>query len=262
MTMNSINDLTIFAIFFLFVTSSFAQENTDNFQLTPKGNSQLFKTASFQNKKYFVCEIDPAKYRIELFNTIDPRNSQHRFTTIDSVKGKNLVLIVNGGMFQEDLRPLGLYITGGKTHMRIKRDTSGYGNFYMQPNGVFFIDKKQKAKVVTTPTYLKEKYDPTLATQSGPMLVTDSVINRNFRSGSNNQLIRNGVGINSKGNIVLVTSDMPVNFYEFAQLYRDKLDCKNALYLDGVVSQYYAPELTGKPKQTFPLGVFIVISKK
>jgi len=239
-----------------------AQETPNEFQLAAIGNSQVFKTATFHGKQYFVCEIDPAKYNVELFNRIDPKNSQHRLSKIDSVKGETLVLIVNGGMFQEDLRPLGLYISGGKTHMRIKRDTAGYGNFYMQPNGVFLIDKNKKAQVIPTQTYSPEKYPATLATQSGPMLVTKGVLNSNFRKGSSNLLVRNGVGINKNGNIVFVTSDDFVNFYEFAELYRDRLDCSNALYLDGVVSQYYSPELHQQPGQTFPLGVFIVVSKK
>lgn len=221
----------------------------------------IFKTTKFKDKQYFVCEIDPETYNIELFNIIDKKNSQHHFSTIDSVKGKKLVLIVNGGMFQQDLRPLGLYISGGTTYMRLKRDTTGHGNFYMQPNGVFMMDQHSKPSVITTQQYTN-KLTPKLATQSGPMLVTNGAINKNFRQGSANLHIRNGVGINKKGNIVFVTSDDFVNFYEFAEFYRDKLDCDNALYLDGAVSQYYSPVIHQSPTQTVPLGVFIVVSKK
>jgi uncharacterized protein YigE (DUF2233 family) len=232
----------------MFATDTFAQ-------------SADFKTIEFNGKQYFVCEIDPAKYNIELFNKIDKKNSQHHFETIDSVKGAKLVLIVNGGMFQEDLRPLGLYISGGKTYMRLKRDTTGHGNFYMQPNGVFMLDQRSKPSVITTQQY-KDSLSPKLATQSGPMLVTKDVINKNFRKGSANLHIRNGVGINKKGNIIFVTSESFVNFYELSELYRDKLDCSDALYLDGAVSQYYSPVLHQSPEQTVPLGVFIVVTKK
>src|ERR1044071_7878497 len=195
----------------------------------------LFRTVTFQNKRYFVADIDPKKCNIELFNKLDVNHHQHDFASIDSVKGKSLVLIVNGGMFQKDLRPLGLYVSRGKTYMRIKRDTTGYENFYMQPNGIFMIDKNSKPAVVTT----KEYSDPTvtLATQSGPMLVTKGMINCNFNEGSPNLNIRNGVGVNKEGHIIFVNSDDVVNFYDFAQLYRDKLGCQNALYLDGFVSQ-------------------------
>src|SRR3954470_6920369 len=111
---------------------------------------EIFKTETFYGKQYFVCEIDPKQYNIELFNKIDKKNSEHRFETIDSIKGEKLVLIVNGGMFQQDLRPLGLYISNGENYMRIKRDTTGHGNFYMQPNGIFMIDKESKPAVITT----------------------------------------------------------------------------------------------------------------
>jgi len=221
----------------------------------------VFKSTKFNDKQYFVCEIDPKVYNIELFNIVDKKNSQHHFATIDSIKGEKLVLIVNGGMYQQDLRPLGLYISAGKKYMRLKRDTTGHGNFYLQPNGVFLVDQNSKASVITTQEYT-DKLAPKIATQSGPMLVTKGVINKNFRQGSANLHIRNGVGINTKGNIVLVTSNDFVNFYEFAELYRDKLDCDNALYLDGAVSQYYSPLIHQSPTQTVPLGVFIVVSKK
>jgi uncharacterized protein YigE (DUF2233 family) len=36
-------------------------------------------------------------------------------------------------------------------------------------------------------------------------------------------------------------SKEPVNFYDFAE-YFQKMGCKNALYLDGLVSRTYLPE--------------------
>lgn len=222
--------------------------------------AQSQKIETYQGKRYFVCEVDPKLYNIELFNKIDKRNSQHSFSAIDSVRKGKVFLIVNGGMFQEDLRPLGLYISRGKTYTRLKRDTTGGGNFYMQPNGIFMVDSKSKPAIVTTRNY-KDMMTPALATQSGPMLVTKGTINSHFTKGSANVHIRNGVGINSKGNVVFVTSEEVVNFYEFAELYRDKLNCANALYLDGAVSQYYAPGFRNTD-QLIPLGVFIVVTKK
>lgn len=222
--------------------------------------AQSQKIETFQGKRYFICEIDPKLYDVELFNKIDKKHSQYSFATIDSVKKGKVFLIVNGGMYMQDLRPLGLYVSGGKTYMKLKRDTTGHGNFYMQPNGVFMIDSKSKPAIVTTPQY-KESSTTNIATQSGPMLVTKGIINSHFTKGSANLNIRNGVGINGKGNIVFVTSEEVVNFYEFAELYRDQLGCKNALYLDGAVSQYYAPGFRDT-YQPIPLGVFIVVTKK
>jgi uncharacterized protein YigE (DUF2233 family) len=43
--------------------------------------------------------------------------------------------------------------------------------------------------------------------------------------------------------VIFVNSEEPVNFHEFARLFRDQLDCPNALFLDGTVSSLHALEL-------------------
>ena len=43
--------------------------------------------------------------------------------------------------------------------------------------------------------------------------------------------------------VVFAISDAPVTFHAFARLFRDGLDCPNALFLDGSVSRSIAPEL-------------------
>ena len=51
------------------------------------------------------------------------------------------------------------------------------------------------------------------------------------------------VGIDREGRVVFAISDMPINFHDFATLFRDRLDAPNALYLDGSISAMYAPGL-------------------
>jgi uncharacterized protein YigE (DUF2233 family) len=38
-------------------------------------------------------------------------------------------------------------------------------------------------------------------------------------------------------------SEVPVTFHEFATLFRDRLHCSDALFLDGTISSWYAPAL-------------------
>jgi len=38
---------------------------------------------------------------------------------------------------------------------------------------------------------------------------------------------------------VFAVSEVPVNFHGFARLFRDKLGCRDALYLDGSISQVF-----------------------
>jgi uncharacterized protein YigE (DUF2233 family) len=73
------------------------------------------------------------------------------------------------------------------------------------------------------------------------MLVIDGEIHPEFERGSANLNIRNGVGILPDNNIVFVMSKKEINFYDFARYFKS-IGCKNALYLDGLVSRTYLPE--------------------
>lgn len=53
--------------------------------------------------------------------------------------------------------------------------------------------------------------------------------------------IRNGVGILPGNKILFAMSKEEINFYDLATYFK-KMGCKNALYLDGLVSRIYLPE--------------------
>jgi len=58
---------------------------------------------------------------------------------------------------------------------------------------------------------------------------------------------------------VFAVSETEVSFGEFARLFRDKLQCKNALFLDGgAVPTLYSSEL-GRKGNLLPLGPMIGI---
>jgi uncharacterized protein YigE (DUF2233 family) len=135
--------------------------------------------------------------------------------------------------------PLGLFIQEGKTLARINTRTAS-GNFYMQPNGVFYISNEKKAEICKTSDFAGNR-NVRFATQSGPMLVVDGEINSLFQSGSINLNIRNGVGILPNNDVIFAISKEEINFYDFAKFFKD-MGCKNALFLDGFVSKMYLPE--------------------
>jgi uncharacterized protein YigE (DUF2233 family) len=120
--------------------------------------------------------------------------------------------------------------------------TAKNANFYLQPNGVFFIEGGKYA-VLSTKAF-REKYPdlkdkrPDFATQSGPMLVINDSINSNFTNGSQNMNIRSGVGILPNGNPVFIICQ-GINFYDFAALFKDKFGCRSALFLDGAISEMF-----------------------
>jgi uncharacterized protein YigE (DUF2233 family) len=156
-----------------------------------------------------------------------------------SGKHKKLIFAMNGGMFKTGNAPVGLFIQE-QTIISPLDTSSGNGNFYLKPNGVFYITKDNKAMICQT-----EDFESTgqirLATQSGPLLLSNSTIHPAFKMGSANVNIRNGVGILPNNKVVFAMSKEAMNFYDFAGYFKN-LGCKNALYLDGFVSRTYLPE--------------------
>ncbi|MEP6613968.1 MAG: phosphodiester glycosidase family protein [Mucilaginibacter sp.] len=237
---------------------SYAQTDT---QIPDK--TGLFKQITFLGKRYFVFEADPHQYKIELFNQVQNNGQLYSFDKIAAIKGNSLVFVTNGGMYEKDFSPVGLYVSNGRTFNPLNVKQDGTGNFYqLKPNGVFIINRKGDALVLTTENYVKTNPEVNTATQSGPMLLVNGIINSNFREHSENINIRNGVGVNRKNKVVFIISIDQVNFYELAELFKEKLDCKDALYLDGFVSQYFAPGIQKAPLPGPQLGTFITVSKK
>jgi uncharacterized protein YigE (DUF2233 family) len=167
------------------------------------------------------------------------------FKTIQNLKiyiekqNRDLGFAMNGGMYRRDHSPQGLYIEDSKILSPL--DTlSGSGNFYLKPNGVFYITADSMSMICKTEDFV-DKGNIKFATQSGPMLVIDGEIHPAFKIGSTNLNVRNGVGILPDNRVVFAISREEVNFYDFASYFKS-LGCKNALYLDGFVSRAYIPD--------------------
>lgn len=154
-------------------------------------------------------------------------------------KNTSLVFAMNGGMYMEDQSPLGLYIQDQKIISKLNT-RKGKGNFYMAPNGVFYVTTDKQGGICRTEDF-KSENKINYATQSGPMLVIDGSIHPSFTKRSANLNIRNGVGILPDNKIVFAISEKEINFYDFALFFKER-GCKNALYLDGFVSRAYLPE--------------------
>ena len=169
------------------------------------------------------------------------------FGSIDALRrqgdaqGTPLLFATNAGIYDREFRPLGLTIADGRT-LRPLNNAGGSGragNFGMQPNGIFYVDKNGHAGVAATRTWTERRIDARLATQSGPMLVIDGEINPNFLENSDSRKWRSGVCAETPDRAVFAISTMPVTFHAFARLFRDEIHCRDALYLDGTLSQIY-----------------------
>lgn len=209
-------------------------------KLTPAGSFR------FQGAQYSAIRVNPADLSMHLHwkNT-----AGEKYLNIGSLKkdleknGDQVVMITNAGMYNPDNSPQGLFIEKGKQLVPLDTAKGPEGqmlNFYLKPNGVFYLDN-DGPKVVVTEKFQKNQKGIKFATQSGPMLVIDGKLHPKFTKGSPNTNIRSGVGITKDHQVIFAISDKPVNFYDFATLFRDALGCTDALYLDGAISQMYLP---------------------
>jgi uncharacterized protein YigE (DUF2233 family) len=169
---------------------------------------------------------------------------------------KTLVFATNGGIFDRNRAPLGLYVENG-VELNALNTQHGHGNFYLMPNGVFYV-AKTKFGIVKTAQFARLEKDILYATQSGPMLVDNGRINPRFNKTSDSFYVRSGVGVDKSGNAIYAISNSAVNFYALALLFREKLHCRNALYLDGAISKMYLPKL-GRQELEGSFAVIIAV---
>ncbi len=224
-------------------------------------------TIEYRNHSFDIYYVDITKQEVKMYLEDKERVKFHSLGNLEKYlkkEGEELVFATNGGMYLPpyDSEPQGLYVENTWERNPINlRDSEKLLNFYMKPNGVFLLTDKS-VKVIESSQYpaLKEKEEVRYATQSGPMLVVDNQLHPKFNEGSTSTYIRSGVGIIDNTHLVFAISNERVNFWTFAMLFKEKLDCENALYLDGAISQMYLPELK-RAELGGDFGVIIGVSK-
>ncbi|MFM2195304.1 MAG: hypothetical protein RLZZ543_586 [Bacteroidota bacterium] len=210
--------------------------------------------------QFLVYEVDPLKFKIALYWKDEQGNLLNNAAGLKSYlekKKETLLFSTNAGMYQQDQSPLGLFIQQGEELHPINLKVAS-GNFYLKPNGVFYMKRNRSAGICRSEDFKKSK-EILFATQSGPMLVIDGQLHPAFKKGSVNTNVRNGVGVLANGHVLFVMSKSEVNFYDFATFFQEA-GCKNALYLDGFVSRSYLPEQSWKQLDG-QFGVMIGVSR-
>ncbi|MGC4024037.1 MAG: phosphodiester glycosidase family protein [Mesorhizobium sp.] len=204
-------------------------------RLTDFGLPRLCVDRDFENQSFIVCYIDLSTHSIRLaLNGPDGKPYEH----LDRLP-KPFALAMNAGMYHADFSPVGLFVENGKELAPLNTD-SGDGNFFMKPNGVFFIDEDGQPGVMETSAYAAADIRPQFATQSGPMLVVDGDVHRRFEPDGQSRYIRNGAGVDEKGRVVLAISRDPVSLGRFAQTYSGmRLPVAMHLFFDGGISALY-----------------------
>jgi uncharacterized protein YigE (DUF2233 family) len=192
-----------------------------------------------------VCAVDLRKDRLALHWKSASGQIYGSLRALDAAlgeQGKSVVCGTNGGIFDQTQKPLGLYIENGALLRRANLRRSGYGNFYLQPNGVFVL-YAGRAEIVTTDEYQAmrdaDKRAIVFANQSGPILVQRGQPNALFIADSANRTTRNAVCVREPQQVLLIVALDPINFYDFAHALAEHFGCQSALYLDGTLSTFY-----------------------
>lgn len=239
--------------------------SSSNTEIPTPTNTQIsdhlrIQNETFKGVSYDVAIVNLSLADIAFFWKNEEGEKIHTFHDLDlqlQQERKKLLFATNGGMFTPAHEPVGLYIEEGKLLQKNNLEKDKKGNFFLQPNGIFYITKDSTAHIVESRVFNDSlKQTTKYATQSGPMLLIDSEIHPKFGKESKNTNIRSGVGIIDAQTVVFAISNEEVNFYDFASFFQQKFGCQNALYLDGVISEMYLPEL-GRYDSLGRFGVMI-----
>src|SRR5215470_5985720 len=173
------------------------------------------RSLSVDGSAYTVCEIDLRRHAVRLFwRKPDGEPYGYLASLPVAQRSGGLVFAMNAGMYAPDYRPDGIFYVAGET-----------------------------AGVLETGSFLTKRPAVDFATQSGPMLVVDGRLHPLFGR-SHSRKFRSGVGLRDEHTLAFVISEAEVTFSEFARLFRDRLKCDNALFLDGgSVPSLFAPAL-------------------
>ena len=202
----------------------------------------------YQHHRYIDATIDLEKLSLSQ-HWIDPAIDQgyasfNNFNSAVRKQNQKLLFAVNSGIYTKEYTPLGLYIENKQllTPLNLVKSNEGQGNFALLPNGVFYITDKNRAYIVDTDRFHEQfqgQYESIKdAVQSGPMLIINGEYNPYFIPKSDSLRIRSGVCASDNGRkVTFVVTEDRVNFYEFATYFKEKLQCNNALYLDGTLAR-------------------------
>ena len=219
------------------------------------------RSVIFEDTSLTHCLAVPARHRIETDLSPDGGANYRGLTSFSKSRdGETVAFAMNAGMFDSEGEPVGYYVENAK-RLKELNTAEGEGNFHMKPNGVFY-GTGEKWEIRTTQDFLANVSDrPEFGTQSGPMLVIDGKIHPEITKDGPSRLIRNAVGIDERGRAHFVISNAPLSFGRLARFYRDELNVKNALFLDGNVSALWNPA-TGRLDTGAPIGPLIVVTKR
>ena len=197
---------------------------------------------TFKQATYVVVRVDLNAARIKMLWRNPAGVPYGSLGEAHRQVGGDLLALTNAGIYSGDHAPEGLHVEGGMTLSPLNLN-DGDGNFYWKPNGVFYVTGDGAAGISEAGKFnsLDGRGGVREATQSGPLLVADGEVNHHLKPDSRSLYVRNGIGVKSAGEVYILISEDEVSLHDFASVFADQLHCRDALYLDGCVSQLYLP---------------------
>ena len=215
-------------------------------------------TFCVEESNYIIYNVDFKKENVKFYWLNSDGVPFEKIDTLLKLKPNKFKFIMNGGIYKDNFTPEGLYIENGKELSPLNLD-EGIGNFYEKPNGVFYF-YKNRPYIVSSDKF-KGNNKINYAIQSGPMLITNGVLNPSFTSKSVSRFLRNGVCLTKNNNLVFIVSTKPVTLYEFSVYAKSTQNCNNFLYMDGNLSRAYKYNEINTP-QKVPFVTMIGVELK
>src|SRR5262249_45884523 len=187
-----------------------------------RAQPQPCRSREYAHNAYTICEVDLGKHTVRLYWKRSDGTPYAYLPSLPRVleyETGRLLFATNAGMFDPTLKPVGLYVEQGRELVHVNTK-SGYGNFHMKANGIFYIANR-RAAVAETQAFVKQRPQAEVATQSGPMLVINGRLHPRFDRGSTSLKARSGVGVRADGKVIFAISQGEVSFDAFARLFRD-----------------------------------------
>ena len=217
----------------------------------------------FEGTRFTVCPVDTRRDRVTLTVAGPDGRPLRSLAALRATLGsaaRDVRFAMNAGMYSEDRWPVGLYVENGHTRRPLNL-TAGEGNFHLLPNGVFAVGRRGRMIVAESNRFRRSRARALFATQSGPLLVLGGKLHPRLSDDGTSELTRNGVGVQDAHHAVFAISDDPVSFGRFARLFRDRLACPDALFLDGSVSSLWDPG-AGRLDGYGRLGPMVVVYRR
>jgi uncharacterized protein YigE (DUF2233 family) len=215
---------------------------------------------AFRGARYYVVPVDLDRARIQMHWKASSGRPYRRASLLAdslSAAGERVIAVVNSGIYTPQDAPKGLHVERGRAIVPLNTTDSTSGNFFRpRPNGVFAVMNDGTARIVRRGAVAALLPRMREATQSGPRLLENGQPVARF---ADTPLRRTAICVAAPRRVFIAVSRDPVSLNDLAALFRDRLGCTDALFLDGGAVQALVAPADGIAMETGRFVGFIAI---